>query len=70
MLLIAPGTVDIYNYMNAPDLSKVPERYRRQVELKVLAPRSAIGSMIDLINRLTVDDIQGFHQWDGKILPW
>jgi NAD(P)-dependent dehydrogenase (short-subunit alcohol dehydrogenase family) len=70
VLVIAPGTVDIYNYLNEPDLAKIPERYRRQVELKVLAPRSAIGSMIDLIDRLTVADIDKFHQWDGKVLPW
>lgn len=70
VLVIAPGTVDVHNYMDAPDLSKVPERYRRQIELKVLAPRSAIGSMIDLIDRLAVADIDKFHQWDGKILPW
>jgi len=70
VLVIAPGTVDVHNYMDAPDLSKVPERYRRQIELKVLAPRSAIGAMIDLIDRLTVADIDKFHQWDGKTLPW
>lgn len=70
VLVIAPGTVDVHNYMDLPDISKVPERYRRQIELKVLAPRTAIGSMIDLIDRLTVADIDKFHQWDGKILPW
>lgn len=70
VLIIAPGTVDVHNYMDAPDLSQVPERYRRQIELKVLAPRSAIGSMIDLIDRLTVAEIDKFHQWDGKVLPW
>jgi NAD(P)-dependent dehydrogenase (short-subunit alcohol dehydrogenase family) len=70
VLVIAPGTVDVYNYMARSDLTGVPERYRRQIEMKVLAPRSAIGSMIDLINKLTVADIDKFHQWDGKALPW
>ncbi|MDX2144452.1 MAG: SDR family NAD(P)-dependent oxidoreductase [Rhodospirillaceae bacterium] len=70
VLVIAPGTVDVYNYMALSDLSQVPERYRRQIEMKVLAPRSAIGSMIDLIDKLTVADIGAFHQWDGKHLPW
>jgi len=70
VLVIAPGTVDIHNYMSVKDLSQVPERYRRQIELKVLAPRSAIGSMIDLIDKLTLADIGAFHQWDGKVLPW
>jgi NAD(P)-dependent dehydrogenase (short-subunit alcohol dehydrogenase family) len=70
VLIIAPGTVDVYNYMARSDLTGVPERYRRQIEMKVLAPRSAIGSMIDLIDRLTVADIATFHQWDGKTLPW
>ena len=70
VLVIAPGTVDVYNYMALADISQVPERYRRQIELKVLAPRSAIGSMIDLIGKLTIADIDKFHQWDGKVLPW
>jgi len=70
VLVIAPGTVDVYNYMARSDLTGVPERYRRQIEMKVLAPRSAIGSMIDLIDRLTVADIAVFHQWDVKVLPW
>jgi NAD(P)-dependent dehydrogenase (short-subunit alcohol dehydrogenase family) len=70
VLIIAPGTVDVYNYMARSDLTGVPERYRRQIEMKVLAPRSAIGSMIELIDRLTVADIATFHQWDGKSLPW
>jgi NAD(P)-dependent dehydrogenase (short-subunit alcohol dehydrogenase family) len=70
VLVIAPGTVDVNNYMARTDLSQVPERYRRQIEMKALAPRSAIGSMIELIDRLTVADIAVFHQWDGKVLPW
>ncbi|MCB2107039.1 MAG: SDR family oxidoreductase [Rhodobacteraceae bacterium] len=70
VLVIAPGTVDTQDYMSRKDLSGVPERYRRQIELGVLAPRSAIGAMIDLIDRLGVADIDKFHQWDGQVLPW
>lgn len=70
VLVIAPGTVDVHNYMALTDISQVPERYRRQIELRVLAPRSAIGNMIDLIDTLSVSDIDKFHQWDGKVLPW
>jgi NAD(P)-dependent dehydrogenase (short-subunit alcohol dehydrogenase family) len=70
VLIIAPGTVDVHNYYDVKDQSTVPERYRGQIERKVLAPRSAIGSMIDLIDRLTVADIAKFHQWDGKELNW
>jgi NAD(P)-dependent dehydrogenase (short-subunit alcohol dehydrogenase family) len=70
VLIIAPGTVDIHNYYDVKDLSTVPDRYRGQIERKVLAPRSAIGSMIDLIDRLTINDIDKFHQWDGKVLGW
>lgn len=68
VLVIAPGTVDVENYKLRSDLTGVPERYKRQIN--TLAPRSAIGSMIDLIDRLTIADIDKFHQWDGKVLGW
>ena len=68
--IIAPGTVDTEDYMNAEDPSTIPENYKRMIAMNALAPRSAIPSMIDLIDRLTIDDIKGFHKWDGELLPW
>ncbi len=68
--VIAPGTVDTEDYMNAEDPSTIPENYNRQIAMNLLAPRTAIGSMIDLIDGLTIDDIGGLHQWDGQVLPW
>ena len=68
--VIAPGTVDTEDYMNAEDPSTIPENYKRQISMNLLAPRTAIGSTIDLINGLTLDDIGAFHQWDGEVLPW
>lgn len=73
VLVIAPGTVDVHDYLNEPDQSKIPEPYRSNMVAARqggLAPRSAIGAMIDLIDTLTLADIGTFHQWDGKILPW
>ncbi|MDX2224194.1 MAG: SDR family NAD(P)-dependent oxidoreductase [Rhodospirillaceae bacterium] len=70
VLIIAPGTIDVRNAMGAPDPAALPDRDRRMVEARAFAPRTAIGSMIDLIDRLTVADIGTFHQWDGKTLPW
>lgn len=70
VLIIAPGTVDARDYMNAEDPSAIPERYQRMIATGRLAPRSAIGAMIDLIEGLTIDDISEFHQWDSKVLPW
>ena len=70
VLVIAPGTVDAENYMNASDQSSVPSQYKRMIKSGVLAPRSAIGDMIDLIEKLTIDDINVFHKWDGTTLDW
>ena len=67
--VIAPGTVDTEDYMNA-DPSTVPEDIKFRIERNLLAPRSAIGTMIDLINGLTIDDIGSFHLWNGDVLPW
>jgi NAD(P)-dependent dehydrogenase (short-subunit alcohol dehydrogenase family) len=68
--IIAPGTVDIEDYLNADDPSAVPRNYRTMMALGLLVPRTAIGSMIDLIDGLTIDDIGDFHRWDGEVLPW
>ncbi len=68
--VIAPGTVDTEDYMNATDPATVPENRQRMIKMGLLAPRSAIGSMIDLIDGLTIDDISVLHQWDGEVLPW
>ncbi len=68
--VIAPGTVDTEDYMNAEDPTTIPENRQRMIKMGLLAPRSAIGSMIDLINGLTIDDITVLHQWDGEVLPW
>ncbi len=70
VLVIAPGTVDTEDYMNAEDQSIVPDNYKIQIKMNLLAPRTAIGSMIELIDGLTIDDIGGYHQWDGEVLPW
>ncbi len=70
VLVIAPGTVDTEDYLNAEDPSAVPENYQRMIAAGGLAPRHAIGEMIDLIDRLKVDDIGTFHKWDGNPVPW
>jgi len=70
VVVIAPGTVDTEDYMNAEDPATIPENRQRMIKMGLLAPRSAIGSMIDLINGLTIDDIDVLHQWDGEVLPW
>jgi NAD(P)-dependent dehydrogenase (short-subunit alcohol dehydrogenase family) len=68
--VIAPGSIDTENYMQAEDPSTLPERDRRMVAANAYAPREAIGKMIDLIDSLTLDDINTFHKWDGTTLPW
>jgi NAD(P)-dependent dehydrogenase (short-subunit alcohol dehydrogenase family) len=68
--VFAPGTIDTEDYMNAEDPSTVPDQYKRMIAVGALDPRHAIGNMIDMINDLTVDDIDGYHHWNGENLPW
>ncbi len=68
--VIAPGTVDTEDYMNAEDPESVPDNYKIQIKMNLLAPRTAIGSMIDVIDGLTIDDINVMHRWDGETVPW
>ena len=68
--VIAPGTIDTEGYMNAGDPSSIPDRYKRMIQLGALDPRHAITDMMDLIDELTLDDINKYHNWDGNELSW
>ncbi len=68
--VIAPGTIDTKNNMAREDTTGMTEREKRLIAANAYAPRSAIGSMIDLINGLTIEDTTTFHKWDGTTLPW
>lgn len=68
--IMAPGTVDSEDYMNAEDPTTVPENYQRMIKAGVLAPRTAINDMIALIDRLTIEDTGVYYEWTGEILPW
>lgn len=68
--IIAPGTIDTKRNMEVEDLSALTGRERRLVTANAYAPRAAIGAMIDMIDRLTIADIDKFHKWDGTVLPW
>jgi NAD(P)-dependent dehydrogenase (short-subunit alcohol dehydrogenase family) len=68
--IIAPGTVDTEDYMNAEDPASVPKNYQMMMKANRLAPRTAINNMIALIDRLTLDDSGVYYEWTGKVLPW
>jgi NAD(P)-dependent dehydrogenase (short-subunit alcohol dehydrogenase family) len=68
--IIAPGTVDTEDYMNAEDPSTVPSNYKNMMRLGRLAPRTAIDDMIALIERLTIEDTGVYYEWTGEVLPW
>ena len=68
--IIAPGTVDTEDYMNAEDPSTIPGNYLAMMKAKMLAPRTAINDMIALIDRLTLEETGVFYAWTGEILPW
>ncbi len=68
--IMAPGTVDTEDYMNAEDPASVPRNYQMMMKAKRLAPRTAINDMIALIYRLTPEDSGVYYEWTGKVLPW
>lgn len=68
--IIAPGTVDTEDYMNAEDPESVPRNYQMMMKANRLAPRTAINDMIALIDRLTLEDSGVYYEWTGKVLPW
>jgi len=68
--IIAPGTVDTQDYMNAEDPDTVPRNYKMMMKAGRLVPRTAINDMIELIDGLTLEDSGIYYQWDGEVLPW
>lgn len=70
VLVIAPGTIDAEDYMNAEDPSVIPAQFQRMIQVGALEPRDTIGVLIELIDRLTIDDVEEFHKFDGTYLPW
>jgi len=68
--IIAPGTVDTEDYMNAEDPDSVPSNYKNMMRAGRLAPRTAIDDMIALIERLTIEDSGVFYEWTGRVIPW
>ena len=68
--IIAPGTVDTLDYMNAKDPDTVPRNYKVMMKMGRLVPRTAINDMIELIDGLTLEDSGIYYQWDGEVLPW
>jgi len=68
--IIAPGTVDTEDYMNAEDPSTVPSNYKTMIKMNLLAPRTAIDDMIALIDRLTLEDSGVYYEWTGRVIPW
>ena len=68
--IIAPGTVDTHDYMNAEDSDTVPRNYKMMMKTGRLVPRTAINDMIELIDGFTLEDSGIYYQWDGEVLPW
>jgi NAD(P)-dependent dehydrogenase (short-subunit alcohol dehydrogenase family) len=68
--IIAPGTVDTADYMNAEDPDSVPRNYQMMMKAGRLAPRTAIDDMISLIDGMTLEDSGVYYEWTGRVIPW
>jgi len=68
--IVAPGTVDTADYMNAEDPDTVPANYKMMIKAGRLAPRTAIDDMIKLIEGMTLEDSGVYYEWTGRVIPW
>ena len=68
--IIAPGTVDTEDYMNAEDPDTVPDNYKFMMKAGRLAPRTAINDMIEIIDGLNLEKSGVFYEWTGEVLAW
>ena len=68
--IMAPGTVDTEDYMNAEDPDSVPSNYKTMIKIGRLAPRTAIDDMIRLIDGLEPEDTGVYYEWTGRVIPW
>jgi len=68
--IVAPGTVDTADYMNAEDPDSVPANYQMMMKAGRLAPRTAIDDMISLIDGMTLEDSGVYYEWTGRVIPW
>jgi NAD(P)-dependent dehydrogenase (short-subunit alcohol dehydrogenase family) len=68
--IIAPGTVDTADYMNAEDPESVPANYQMMMKAGRLAPRTAIDDMVSLIDGMTLEDSGVYYEWTGRVIPW
>ena len=68
--IVAPGTVDTEDYLNAEDPDSIPSNYQTMIKMDLLAPRTAIDSMIALIDGMTLEDSGVYYEWTGRVIPW
>lgn len=60
-ILLHPGTVDT-------DLSKP---FQRNVPPeKLFSPSFSVGKMIDIIDKVGLEDNGKLFAWDGQVIPW
>ena len=67
--IIAPGTIDREGYYDA-DPETLPENVRNSMARGFLLPRDTIGSIISVIDGLTLEDSGVFLDYSGEVLPW
>ena len=70
--IIGPGSVDTRGVLKADPATLPPGTRKRIASGKemLLDPNETIGSMITLIDGLTLEDSGVFYNWEGEVLPW
>jgi NAD(P)-dependent dehydrogenase (short-subunit alcohol dehydrogenase family) len=70
--IIGPGSVDTAGYLDA-DPETLPKNIQRLLASgreNMVRADEAIGSMIELIDGLTLETSGKFYDWEGTELPW
>ena len=67
--IIGPGTIDLEGYLDA-DPETLPQDVRTRIERGMIIPRDTFGSIVSVIDCLTLEDSGLFLDWTGEVIPW
>jgi len=67
--IIGPGTIDTEGYLDA-DPETLPQDVRSRIERGMIIPLDTFGSIVSVIDDLTLEDSGVFLNWTGEVIPW
>ncbi len=62
-------TIDLEGYLDA-DPETLPQDVRTRIERGMIIPRNTFGSIVSVIDDLTLDNSGVFLNCKGEVIPW